>query len=131
MSEYSRKHAEQFATILSQLDSIPDGGGTLLDNTLCVWISELGDPAHGYDRYNAVLAGGAALNHGSYHHFPSDFAIDGWAWDGGISTMGRPHQQLLTTICRAMGLQNGSFGVKEARGTYGQLDLTGWLTGLF
>jgi hypothetical protein len=130
MSEYSRKHAEQFATILSQLDSVPEGGGTLLDNTLCVWVSELGDPAHGYDRYNAVLAGGNAIQHGRYHHFPSELEIDAWSWDGGISTMGRPHQQLLTTICRAMGLQDDSFGLKEARGKYGQIDLTGWLTNL-
>ena len=33
-------YASQFAYIVGKLDSIPEGAGTMLDNTLCVWTHE-------------------------------------------------------------------------------------------
>ncbi|MFB6263281.1 MAG: DUF1552 domain-containing protein, partial [Bradymonadaceae bacterium] len=36
-----RWHAEQFATMLGKLDAIPEGDGTMLDNTLLLWVVEV------------------------------------------------------------------------------------------
>ncbi|MCB1155485.1 DUF1552 domain-containing protein, partial [bacterium] len=59
MASYMAYHAEQFVRILEVLDGIQDGDGTLLDNTVVAWFTELADSWHGMDRYPAVLAGGA------------------------------------------------------------------------
>jgi len=52
-------YAEQFANLLDQLRAVPEGDGTLLDNTLVVWGNELGK-GNSHTRRNCpfVLAGG-------------------------------------------------------------------------
>jgi len=131
MAQYGKRHSEQLASLLDLLDSIPEAGGSVLDNTLAVWVSELGDPAHGYDRYNAVMVGGNRMKHGKYHHFPSTLPYDAWSWDGGVASVGPPHQKLLTTICRAMGLNVDSFGQEGVIGSDGvEISLKGWLENL-
>lgn len=97
-----RWYAQQFAYLLSALKAAPDPqGGTLFDSTLVVWAKELGDSRlHVCQSVPFVLAGG-----------------------GGYFPLGRylkyqsaPHNQLLTSICNAMGLDNQSFG-DPSRGT--------------
>ena len=40
-------------------EAVPDaGGGSIMDNTLVVWSSELGDGWHGYCHHCTVLIGG-------------------------------------------------------------------------
>ena len=56
MTQYTAVHAEHFASILRALASVPEGNGTMLDNTLCLWSVEVADGAHGFDRWPAVLA---------------------------------------------------------------------------
>ena len=55
-------HAEQFASLMRTLDAIPEGNGTLLDNTVCLWVNEfgLGDfNHHSRADIHIVLGGGA------------------------------------------------------------------------
>ena len=49
-----------------KLDSVNEGNGTLLDNTLVVWGRELGSTAHRMERVPFVIAGkaGGALRTG-------------------------------------------------------------------
>ncbi|WP_437937754.1 DUF1552 domain-containing protein [Sorangium sp. So ce341] len=100
-----RWFAEQFAYLLKKLKSTAgSGGGTLLDETLVVWAKELGDaPLHRCESVPFVLAGGGAFTPGRYIKFG-----------------GAPHQQLLVSICQAMGLSNSTFG-DASKGT-GPLD---------
>lgn len=67
--------ASQFAALLDQLDAIPEGDGTALDNTLVFWTNELGLHRWGHERDNmgVVIAGatgalqtGQLLNMGGY-----------------------------------------------------------------
>lgn len=88
-------YAEQFAELLRQLDSIPEGDGTLLDNTLVVWGNELGKGnSHTRNNIPWVLAGGGAgaIEMGRY-----------------LSFDGASHCDLLTSICHAFGVEE-SFG---------------------
>lgn len=83
-----RRIAEKYAAFLGQLVTTPEDGGTMLDNSLVVWGSELGD---GNGRHSAspvpfLLAGGGLANPG----------MD-------INAGRRPHAHLLKSICQAMG----------------------------
>ena len=53
-------YAEQLAYFLGKLDSYKEGGGTLLDNTLLLWATEIGESSqHDLTLMPYVLAGGA------------------------------------------------------------------------
>ncbi|TPV96855.1 MAG: DUF1552 domain-containing protein [Myxococcales bacterium FL481] len=128
MTEYTRVHARQLADIMAMLDAIPEAGGTVLDSTLIVWLSEMADSWHGFDRYPIVVAGGGGMvKLGQWIHYPRDAAFEGLQYDP-HPRMGRPHQPFLTTIARAMGAQLNSMPIESVLGTDGQLiDCTGIL----
>jgi hypothetical protein len=83
-------YADRFAYFLGKLDAIPEGNGTLLDNTLVVWSSEVGKGNnHSFSKLPVVLAGGLGgkVATGRYLQY-SNVA----------------HNRLLVAICHAMGL---------------------------
>jgi len=88
----------QFVYLLQKLDSIPEGDGTMLDNTFVLWGNELGDGRyHRPENIPYVLAGGA----GGY--FETGRFIDAG---------GQDHSRLLVSILHAMGLTDiESFGM--------------------
>ncbi len=95
-------YAQQFAYLLSRLKATPElAGGTLFDNTLVVWAKELGDSRlHTCQSVPWVLAGGGGyFRTGRY-----------------LKYQGAPHQQLLTSVCQAVGMTNDRFG-DATRGT--------------
>lgn len=97
LTQINRWYAQQLAYLCKRLDEIPERDGkSLLDHTLIVWANELSKGNnHSHDDMPFVLLGGAggALKMGRYANFPA-----------------RPHNDLLVTICRAMGLDTTSFG---------------------
>ncbi len=85
-------YAEQIKYLMDALDAIPEGDGTVLDNTLLVWGNELSrGNSHGNNPVPFVLLGGAggALEMGRYLKY------DG-TW----------HNRLLVSLCHAMGLED-------------------------
>ena len=128
MTEYGRVHAQQLARILATLDAIPEEDGTLLDHTLVVWMSEMADSWHGFDRYPAVVAGGGGIVRlGRWVHYPRDTPYEGLQFTP-TPTMGRPHQPLLTTLARAMGVEADAMPVRSVTGAGAQtIDCTGVL----
>jgi hypothetical protein len=103
-------YAEKFAQLLDRLEQITEGDGTLLDNTMVVWASELGiGNTHSFKSTPFVVAGGAGgqIETGRYLEF--DEAIE--------------HNRLLVSMCQAMGLSDVE--------TFGDTDLgSGPLPGL-
>jgi hypothetical protein len=92
-------YAQQLAYLISALKAVPEGAGTLFDNTLILWCNELGiGNIHSHVRVPFLLAGSAGgyLKTGRYVKFP----------------VGTFHNNLLATVSQAMGvpLQNNSFG---------------------
>jgi len=59
----NRLHADRFNALLTALDAVPEGAGTLLDNTVAVWLHELGigEFTHGRADVGMVLAGGRSV----------------------------------------------------------------------
>lgn len=91
-------YAKQALYLLQQLDSVKEGNGTLLDNTLVVIGRELGSTAHRMERAPFILAGGAAG------------AMKPGRW---LDVDGQPHAKLLVSIARMMGQDITSFGDRD------------------
>jgi len=89
-------YAEQFAYFLNKLASIPEGGGSVLDQTAVIWVNELGSGGtHTHEKVPWVIGGNAGgfLKSGQLLSYP-----------------GEPHNRLLLTLCHAMGVATDSFG---------------------
>jgi hypothetical protein len=148
MTTYGIVHANHMATLLDALAAIPEGDGTLLDNTLVVWVSELGNGEHAFETWPVVIAGGGNFTNwrlGRYLRMaPSTPALaEGWQtagvheadWPNDLA--GTPHQKLLVSIARAFGVRDqygdlvDQIGLESTTTFDGtQIDLTGELEGL-
>ncbi len=92
-------YAEQVAYFLSKLDSYAEGDGTLLDNTLVLWATEIGESTqHDLTLMPYVLAGGAGGK------IPTGRLLD-------FSQNRRDNNQLLVSMAHALGVTDlTSFG---------------------
>jgi len=101
-------YAEQVAYFLGKLDSYQEGERTLLDNTILLWATEIGESTqHDLTLMPYVLAGsaGGAISAGRYLDF---------------SSARKDNNQLLVSIAHAMGANDlNSFG--DASGAPGPL----------
>jgi hypothetical protein len=89
-------YSEQAAYLLGKLDAIPEGDGTMLDNTLVVWASEFSNSeAHASDKLMWMVMG----NSGGY--FKSGKVLD---------CNGRSCNDLMVALCNAFGLPDTKFG---------------------
>ena len=90
--------AAQFGYTIEKLKNTPNpqGDGTLFDDTLCIWVKELGDSRlHVCESVPFVIAGsaGGRFQTGRYLDY------------GGV-----PHSQLLVSMCQAFGMELTTFG---------------------
>jgi len=103
-------YAEQVAYFLGKLDSYQEGDRTLLDNTVLLWATEIGESTqHDLTMMPYVLAGsaGGAISSGRYLDF---------------SSARKDNNQLLVSIGRAMGAADlNTFG--DASGATGPLSV--------
>jgi hypothetical protein len=98
LTKIDQWYATQLLDLLQKLDSVPEGNGTLLDNTLVVCGRELGSTAHRMERAPFILAGGSALG----------LANGRW-----LDFDGQEHVKLLVSIARLMGMDINTFGNRE------------------
>jgi hypothetical protein len=97
-------YAEMFGKLLGYLDAIPEAGGTVLDNSIVVWGSELGKGnSHDFRRTPFVFAGraGGKVAGGRYLELPR----------------GTSHSRLLVSMCQLMGLGDITTFGKNDNGT--------------
>ena len=90
-------YAKQFAYLLGKLDAVKETNGSLLDNSLVVWVNELAKGnVHSHSPLPVVLAGkcGGALRTGRYLKLASQ----------------QTHNNLLVSIANAMGIGITTFG---------------------
>jgi Protein of unknown function (DUF1552) len=91
-------YAGQIAYLLGKMDAVQESNGkTLLDNSLVVWVNELGKGnTHSHSPLPVVMFGGAqgAIKMGRYLKFAQP----------------QLHQNLLVSIANAMGVQTTTFG---------------------
>ena len=117
-------YGAHFAALLTELEAVPEGDGTLLDHTVVVWLTELGTPTHQHHDACAVIAGGGNgfFRTGRYLRYPRTLAnpVDG------LPSTGPAHTRLFVSLFKALGQPDDSFGTTTARGNDGS---TLWLGG--
>lgn len=98
LQDIDRWYSTQFAYLLAKLDSIPEGDGTLLDNTLVVWGREMATTSHKMTPMHLILAGGArgTLQTGRALRYD-----------------GEPHAKALVSIAQLMGLDVNGVGDRD------------------
>jgi hypothetical protein len=88
--------ASQFAYLLTKLDSIQEGDGTMLDNTVVLWINELSQGnTHSHINMPFVMAGSAGGYFDTGRYIQYDNAS---------------HSDLLVSIQNAFGIEDETFG---------------------
>ncbi len=82
--------------LIDKLSTIPEGNGFMIDNTLVVWVNEMGTGSHSIENIPIVLAGN----------------VGGYFKPGGrlISAPKQPHNRLLLSIAQAFGKNDTTFG---------------------
>jgi hypothetical protein len=91
-----RFYAEKLAYLLKKLDSVQEGDGTLLDNSLVLAVSEIQMPeTHGQNNMPFILAGGAGGK------------LKGQRW---LKFQSQPHNNLLVSIQNLFGVEGQKFG---------------------
>lgn len=89
-------YAQQMASLMAELDAIPEGDGSVLDHTTIVWMHEQSNAAtHQRSDMPIVIGGGLS---GSFEM--------GRRIDAG----GKAHNQLLASLAKAMGVDVTGFG---------------------
>lgn len=89
-------YAQQLAYLLGKLKAIPEGTGTMLDNTLVFCVNELArGNVHSHNLMPYVLAGGTGgtLQMGRF-----------------LTFNGQPHNNLLVSLMNLYGVQGNTFG---------------------
>ena len=114
-------YMEQIAYLADRLDEVPEGDGTMLDNTAILYINGMGEGASHYlHPLPAFVIGGCggALKTGQYVRYGttdpasnSDFGTNGY----------QPHNRLLATLCNAMGVPASYFGDQRYGGPLDEL----------
>jgi hypothetical protein len=111
--------ARQVARLVQRLDEIPEaGGGTLLDHTIVLYVSELANGAHGGSWCPFLVFGGqgtGAYRTGRYLKYRQDYAghpAANYGWE----RSGTPHSHLYISLLRAMGLDIDHIHSDHTRG---------------
>ncbi len=112
---------KKYAQLVKILDSIPEGDGTLLDNTATMWLPELGDgEAHNNDDLPITIAGnmGGFLKSGEIIDVspPSDSSGGqfGGGFGGGFGSGGTPLNKLYVTLGQGLGADINEFGMADS-----------------
>jgi len=104
----SREHVVRIAAMARALDSVPEDGGTMLDNTLIIYLSDNGESHHSSaEEWPLLLVGGANmgfLNDGRTTAFP------------GVGDAGnRQLSNLFNTLGHAAGAPIDDFGLEGSK----------------
>lgn len=131
-------HAGQVAAMVERLKAIPEEGGTVFDNTIVLWISELATGGHTHDQVPVVMLAGqnTPFATGRYLRFGQTSPRPKYDWGFPESLAGQPYNQLIVSIIQAMGGEQEHFGRKSVTGYFPgggsvEVGLTGPLARLY
>ena len=102
-----RFHAERVADLARRLDAVKEGNGTVLDNTLIVWMSDSGEEHHGFCAEWPLVTlgnlGGRLKTAGRFIQFPE-------YQEGAKETANRTVRNFYLALLHAVGDKRENFG---------------------
>lgn len=102
---FERWHAEQLAYLLGQMKAVPEGSGTMLDHSIVLSVNIMSHGTHVPNPPPFLLAGGGGgWKTGRFLTY-GDIRTRAPATPAAV-----PHNNLLVSICRAMGVPVDTFG---------------------
>ena len=105
-------HAERVADLARRLDAVKEGDGTVLDNTLIVWMSDSGEEHHGFCAEWPVVVlgnlGGRLKTAGRFLQFPT-------YQDGAKETANRTIRNFYLALLHAVGDKRENFGELDSK----------------
>jgi Protein of unknown function (DUF1552) len=132
MVNYYKLHAGQFNDMIAAFKAVPEGSGTMLDNTVLIWMNELANGGHDLFRMMYVIAGGKnlGLRPGRYLKYaetgPNPYNLlmtspygntPGGNYGSDKFGLGPAHSQLMVSLMQAFGVNKTSIGLAAAVGT--------------
>jgi hypothetical protein len=116
-------YAQRLVTVLDALDAIPEGDGTVLDHTIVLWTTEMGNPA-GHDSRNLMMAlfgAKGVFRMGRYLKYPTirgdlSSVCAHWLDKPETCTTMTAHNHLLVSIAQAFGQNVDTFGWNAVSG---------------
>lgn len=111
--------------LLTKLDSVVEGTGTMLDNTLVIWGNESGETitAHRMENLPIMIAGGRNIPL-KFGYFV-DYQTKPYKYVAGrddFPPAGRPYNGFLATIMLACGIKRSEFEVFGSNGKFGEFN---------
>jgi len=107
-----RFHAERVADLARRLDAVREGNGTMLDNTLIIWMSDSGEGHHGFcGEWPLVLVGGLGgrlKTAGRFLQFPT-------YKEGATDTANRTIRNFYLALLHAVGDKRENFGELDSQ----------------
>lgn len=114
-------YTEQVLYLLDKLSSLPEGDGSLLDNTVILWVNELGHAStHGNMNVPITILGGRGkkTTQGKWLQFSQDdnqdchyyFAEEKCLDSASSYSLHKPHNNVLTSILKLYGINTNYFG---------------------
>ena len=108
LQKIDRYYAQKFANLVKMLDSIPEGSGTVLDNSIAVWMNEMSDGnAHNLNNAPIIQAGSG----GGYFRTGKVINLD-------AASGATPEQMLGRSLSQCVeGTTQKSDGISQGTGT--------------
>jgi uncharacterized protein DUF1552 len=116
LAKMNNWYAQKLAEMMTRMQGVKEGNGTLLDNTLIVWTTDFGNEVHGGVNVPYVLLGGAQgkFRMGRYLNASTGPLND--KYPGNPVPTYAPTNQLLVSIMNACGIAGNTFGSTEFSG---------------
>jgi len=123
--------------LVNRLDQLPEMGGSVLDNTIVLYVSEMANGNHGSEYCPFVVfgGGGTGLNTGRYLKYPQD-KPNPWNRNYRNEYTCTPHSQLYVSLLQRLGLdidyihQASIDGSVPHAGVTGTVNMSGPLAGV-
>lgn len=106
MTRVSEFYAQWISDLITELKAMPEGTGSVFDNTIIVWATEMSNGNHGSNQWPWVVAGGGwKFNTGTY-------------WNAVTPNYSQDYRygDLLTAVAQGMGVETDGFGDREFHG---------------
>lgn len=119
MSDKMRWELERVASFVDTLKALPEGNGSVFDNTIVYYLNEISHGGHGHTGYTAtILDGTGTFATGRYVYSGNRWPMPMAQWSEEVP-IGAPNNRVLVALARAVGVDIDAVGATSYPGFIG------------